>query len=71
MKVKRHVDLPHADLEWFYREYPKASLSWALTMLLHNFRSIHEDVGVTPKRVAKDAAKEFKEQIDEGMFKED
>jgi hypothetical protein len=68
VKVRKTVELPSHDLEWFMEAYPEASLSWCLTMLLHNFRSIHNDTGVTPQKVAKDAAKELKSSVDEGMF---
>lgn len=68
MKVRKTVELPSQDLEWFFEAYPNASLSWCLTMLLHNFRTIHDDTGVLPNKVAKDAAKELKSSIDEGMF---
>lgn len=76
MKVRKTVELPADDLEWFFEAYggvgdgeKGASLSWCLTMLLHNFRTIHHDTGVTPEKVARDAAKELKEQVDDGMFK--
>lgn len=69
MKVRKTVELPASDLEWFMQAYPEASLSWCLTMLLHNFRTIHHDTGVTPEKVARDSAKELKDQIDDGMFK--
>jgi hypothetical protein len=68
MKVRKTVELPASDLEWFQEAYPHASLSWCLTMLLHNFRSIHQDTGVTPAKVAKDSAKELKASVDEGIF---
>jgi hypothetical protein len=68
MKVRKTVELPSQDLEWYMEAYPHASLSWVLTMLLHNFRMIHEDTGVIPAKVAKDSAKELKGSIDEGMF---
>lgn len=68
MKVKTTVELPHDDLAWVKDEYPKFSVSALLTMLLHNFRTIHHDVGLTPQKAARDAAKELKAQFDEGMF---
>lgn len=76
LKVRKTVELPSDDLDWFNQAYggnddiKSASLSWCLTMLLHNFRSIHDDTGVTPEKCARDAAKEFKSSIDEGMFKD-
>lgn len=70
MKVKQTVTLPNDDLEWYTREYPGISLSATLTLLLHEFRAIHKDVGATPKRVAHDAAKEIKSRIDEGIFED-
>jgi hypothetical protein len=68
MKVKVTVSLPHDDLDWYRKEYPENTLSATITLLLHNFRSVHRDVGLTPNKAAKDAAKEVKELIDEGSF---
>jgi hypothetical protein len=62
-KTRRNIELPTADLEWFETAYPGFSLSAAVTMLLHEFRSIHRDIGATPARIAKDAGKGVKELI--------
>lgn len=70
MKVPTRVTLSHDDIDWYNKEYPGVALSSVLTLLLHSFRSIHEDVGLTPKRAARDAARETKELIDEGIFEE-
>lgn len=70
MKVPMRTSLPHDDVEWYNEEYPSVPLSATLSLLLHAFRSIHEDVGLTPKRAARDAARETKELIDEGIFEE-
>jgi hypothetical protein len=67
MKVKQTITLPHDDLEWLLEAYPNLGLSQVLTLLLHNFRCIHVDVGLTPQKAAKDAAKEVKELISEGL----
>ena len=69
MKSRKTVELSAQDLIWFQEAYPEASLSWILTMLLHNFRQIHEDIGATPQKIARDAAKEVKASIDGGIFK--
>jgi hypothetical protein len=66
--TQRVVNLPTEDIEWYDKEYGRIPLSIVLAMLLHNFRSIHRDTGVTPMRVAKDAAKELKESIEEGIL---
>lgn len=68
MKSRKNVELASQDLIWFQEAYPDGSLSWLLTLLLHSFRQIHEDTGVDPRKVAKDAAKELKASIDEGIF---
>ncbi len=68
MKSKITVTLPSDDLLWCDREYPTFTHSAILALLLHNFRSVHHDVGLTPNKAAKDAAKEVKEMIDEGFF---
>lgn len=68
MKTRKNVELPPLDLIWFQEAYPKGSLSWILTMLLHEFRQIHEEIGATPKKIAKDAAKSLKSSIDDGIF---
>lgn len=70
MKVKQTVTLPYDDLEWLQKEYSEFTISSILTLLLRNFRSIHQDVGLTPNKAAKDAAKELKEMINEGIFSE-
>lgn len=70
MKVKQTVTLPNDDLEWYQEAYPGYTLSWVLTLLLHNFRAVHQDTGVAPNKVARDAAKEVKEMIDEGLFED-
>lgn len=71
MKVKQTVTLPHEDLEWYHKAYGgDANLSFILTLLLRAFRSVHDDTGVTPFKVARDAAKEIKAQFDEGIFDE-
>lgn len=70
MKVKQTVTLPHDDLEWLFAAYPGFTVSAIITLLLRNFRSIHQDVGLTPNKAAKDAAKELKEMIHEGIFEE-
>lgn len=63
MKTKKTIELDIEDLKWFNRAYADASLSWLLGLLLGSFRSIHEDTGVMPNLVAKDAAKEIKDQL--------
>lgn len=70
MKVKVTISLPHNDLEWYHKEYPKNSLSATLTLLLNNFRIIHRDAGLTPSRAAKSAAKEVKDLIEDGVFEQ-
>lgn len=71
MKVTKTINLPHDDLDWFLKSYGEdISLSGILTMLLHNFRQIHIDVGLTPIKAARDSAKEVKEMLDEGILNE-
>lgn len=66
MNTRKTLDLPVNLLEWYADEYPKVALSTLVVMLLNNFRQIHEDTGVTPNKVAHDAAKEVKEQLESG-----
>lgn len=71
MKVKQTVNLPHDDLEWYLEAYPGISLSATLTLLLRSFRQIHVDIGATPLKIARDAGKEVKGLISDGIFHEE
>lgn len=68
MKTRKQVELDTDDIEWFKKEYSGASLSWIVGELVRSFRTIHEDVGLTPRKVIRDAAKEVKEKLDEEVL---
>lgn len=67
-KVKTTVTLPSNDLEWFSEAFPDGSISWVLTLLLREFRSIYDNKS-TPKQSAQEASNNIKQMIDEGLFK--
>lgn len=62
--IRKTVTLPSDDVEWFGRTYGDATLSWAMTMMLHEFRQAHEK---TPQEYAAIAARELKEDIEEEL----
>jgi hypothetical protein len=68
MKTRKQVELDTGDIEWFKDAYPDASLSWIVGELVRAFRAIHDDTGVTPKKIIRDAVKETKAKLDEGVM---
>lgn len=62
MRVRREVKLDHDDIEWFISVYPTHSLSWALGVMLREFRALHNQ---TPADYAKIGAAELKRALQE------
>lgn len=60
--IPKKVLLNEDDVEWFEKQYPKASLSWCLSMLLEKFRQQNT---MTPADYAAMAAKELAEELAE------
>lgn len=61
--VKKKVELDEEDVSWFTDTYGSgASLSWALGMLLGEFRKAHEK---TPQELGAIGAAELKRMLEE------
>ena len=58
LKTRKNVELLASDVEWLTESHPGLSLSGVLTMLLHEYRAVFRDIGATPKKIARDAARE-------------
>lgn len=58
--VRKFIDINEDDLEWFERTYPNGSLTWILSMLLHEFRTATEH---TPNDYAKIATESLQQHI--------
>lgn len=68
MQVRKQISFDHSDLEWCMIEYPGVEMSTIVALLLHEFRSVHFDVGLTPAKAARDAAKELIQKKKEGVI---
>jgi len=58
--LERKVVLDKDNVDWFTEQYPRASLSGILDMLLENFRKVSE---FTPAHYADVAAKMLAEKV--------
>ena len=60
--VRKMVQLPTDDVEWLISIYGRDCLSWALSLMLGEFRAAHKH---TPQDYAKAGAEALAEAIDE------
>lgn len=63
--VRKMVQLPTADVEWLQSVYGRDCLSWALSLMLGEFRAAHKH---TPQDYAKIGAASLYEAIDEKIL---
>lgn len=58
-QIRKNVSLNKDDIDWFHKTYgEEASLSWVLTLLLSEYKKIHDK---TPAEYAEIAAKQLVE----------
>lgn len=63
----KKIDFEVSLLEWLKEEYPEVAISTIMNGLLRSFKEIHDDTGVTMRKVMRDSAKEVKEKLDESV----
>lgn len=59
-KVRRFVDLPVEDVQWYESAYKPGTLSWLFSMLLKEFKKAHT---YTPEQLAAIGAEEVKKLL--------
>lgn len=63
-EVRRSVQLPRSDVEWFEESYGEGKLAWVMGLLLCEFRKAHS---LHPNDYAHIAAKELKSKIEDSL----
>lgn len=68
-KERKQVEFWKDDLEWFSKTHGDAKLSWIVNLLFHSYREVCEDSPQLPISAASKAARNLKDEIEQGIHK--